>query len=84
MPKLLNYRVIIEQDEDGVFVASVPALQGCYTEGDTFEEALKNVEDVIKLHLESRRIRGIIPDDSQTEFVGVKNITVPYVRFANT
>jgi len=50
MPKVLNYRVLIEQDEDGVFVASAPSLQGCYTEGDTFEEAMKNIKDVIKLH----------------------------------
>jgi len=41
MPKVLNYRVIIEKDEDGVYVASVPMIQGCYTEADTYEEALK-------------------------------------------
>ena len=55
MTKSLNYRVIVEQDEDGVFVASVPSLQGCYTEGDTFEEALENVKDAIKLHLDARK-----------------------------
>lgn len=54
MTKVLNYRVIVEQDEDGVFVASVPSLQGCYTEGDTFEEALENIKDAIKLHLDAR------------------------------
>lgn len=84
MPKVLNYRVIVEQDEDGVFVASVPALQGCYTEGDTFEEAVRNVEDVIRLHIEARKAQGLIPDDSKTEFVGVKNISIPYGRFAHT
>lgn len=56
MSKVLNYRVVIEQDEDGVFVASVPALQGCYTEGDTFEETLKNVRDAIKLHVAARKV----------------------------
>lgn len=79
MPNVLNYRVIIEQDEDGKFVASVPALQGCYTEGDTFEDAMKNIEDVIKLHVAARKDRGLLPDDSNTEFIGVKNITIPYV-----
>lgn len=78
MPNVLNYRVIIEQDEDGKLVASVPALQGCYTEGDTFEEAIKNIEDVIKLHVAARKDRGLLPDDSNTEFIGVKNITIPY------
>jgi len=54
MTKVLNYRVIVEQDEDGVFVASVSSLQGCYTEGDTFEEALENIKDAIKLNLDAR------------------------------
>jgi len=84
MPKVLNYRVIIEQDEDGIFVASVPALQGCYTEGDTFEEAVGNIKDLIKLHLKARKARGILPDDSQTEFIGTKNISIPYGVLAHT
>ncbi|MBI4225697.1 type II toxin-antitoxin system HicB family antitoxin [Candidatus Roizmanbacteria bacterium] len=84
MPKVLNYRVIIEQDEDGIFVASLPTLQGCYTEGDTFEEAIKNIQDVIKLHLDARKTRGLLPDDSNTEFVGIKNLSIPYgISFHN-
>lgn len=82
--KLLNYRVFIEQDEEGVFVASVPALQGCYTEGDTFEEVLENVKDLIKLHIEARKEKGLLPDDSKTEFVGIKNISIPYGLSAYT
>ena len=46
-----EFNVIIEKDEDGYF-AHVPALQGCYAQGDTYEEALVNIQDVIKLHLE--------------------------------
>lgn len=84
MPKVLNYRVIIEQDEDGVFVASVPTIQGCYTQGDTYEEALKNIQDVIKLCLESRKAHGIPLDDSGTEFVGVKDLSIPYGSFAHS
>lgn len=57
MAKILNYRVIIEQDEDGVFIASSPALQGCYTEGETYEEVIRNIEDAIKLHIEARKCR---------------------------
>ena len=75
---MLNYRVIVEQDEGGVFVASAPSLQGCYTEGDTFEEALENIKDAIKLHLDARKKERIIDDDSQTEFVGVKNISMTF------
>ena len=50
-----NYRfaVIIEKDEDGYF-AYCPELQGCYTQGKTFEEVFANVKDAIKLHVEDR------------------------------
>ncbi len=82
--KVLNYRVIVEQDEDGVYVASVPALQGCYTEGDTYEEVIQNINDVIRLHLKERKDKNPLPDDSNTEFVGIKNITVPYGVLAHT
>ena len=53
-----KFTVVIEHDEDGVYVASVPALQGCYTQGDTYEEALENVKDAIRLHLEARKELG--------------------------
>ncbi len=42
---------LIEKDEDGYF-ASCPALQGCYSQGETYEEVLNNIKDAIKLHLE--------------------------------
>jgi predicted RNase H-like HicB family nuclease len=45
--------IVIEKDKDGYF-AYCPNLQGCYTQGDTYEEALKNIEDAAKLHLEDR------------------------------
>jgi hypothetical protein len=38
-----RFQVIIEPDEDGLYVADVPALQGCHTQGETFEEALDNI-----------------------------------------
>ena len=53
-----KFTVVIEHDEDRVYVASVPALQGCYTQGDTYEEALENVKDAIRLHLEARKELG--------------------------
>ena len=50
-----SYRlsVIIEKDNDGYF-ALCPELQGCYTQGDSYEEALENIKDAIRLHLEDR------------------------------
>lgn len=47
--ELHRVQVIIEQDEDGYFVADVPALQGCHTQGKTFEEAMENVREVIRM-----------------------------------
>ena len=53
-----KFTVVIEHDEDRVYVASVPALQGCYTEGETEEEARQLIEDAIRLHIESRLARN--------------------------
>lgn len=49
-----QFLVFIERDEDGVYVASCPALQGCYTQGDTYQEALDNIREAIELHIEAR------------------------------
>ena len=49
---------VIERDEAGRFVAICPALQGCYTEGETEEEARHLIEDAIRLHVESRLARN--------------------------
>ncbi len=84
MTKVLNYRVIVEQDEDGVFVASAPSLQGCYTEGDTFEEAINNIKDVIKLHIGSRKETGIISDNFGSGFLGITNVSINYGIPANS
>mgnify|MGYP001570325277 FL=1 len=51
--KIQNFSVIIEQDNKG-FVVECLDLQGCYTQGKTFEEVVKNIKDAIKLHLEDR------------------------------
>ena len=52
--KLFNYTVVIEKDDDGNFLAICPALQGCYSEGTTKEEAQEMIKDAIKLHIEDR------------------------------
>lgn len=50
---IFHLPVVIEKDEDGYFVYC-PRLQGCYSQGDTYEQALENIKDAIKLHLEDR------------------------------
>jgi predicted RNase H-like HicB family nuclease len=54
-----NYRfsVIVERDKGGYF-AFCPELQGCYTQGDSYEETLKNIKDAIRLHVEDRLSSG--------------------------
>lgn len=49
----MKYRVLIEQDEDGAFVAEVPALPGCISQGFTREQAIQNVKEAIAGYLES-------------------------------
>ena len=55
--KNVKLTTIIEIDEDGYF-AYCPELQGCYTQGDTYEEAMVNINDAVKLHLEARIANG--------------------------
>ncbi len=49
----MKYRVLIEQDEDGVFVAEVPSLPGCISQGQSREQAIENIKEAIALYLES-------------------------------
>lgn len=64
MPKTYNSTamqitlpIVIESDSDGYFV-SCPSLQGCYSQGETYEEAVENIKDAIRLHIEDRRASG--------------------------
>ncbi len=49
----MKYRVIVKQDEDNVFVVTVPSLPGCISQGQTRKEALENIRDAIDGYLES-------------------------------
>lgn len=51
--KRYHVAVVIEKDKNGYF-AYVPELQGCYTQGVTYEEAMDNIKDAIRLHIEDR------------------------------
>jgi predicted RNase H-like HicB family nuclease len=55
--KQLTLPIILKADSDGYFV-SCPALQGCYRQGDTYEDAVQNIKDAIRLHLEDRLADG--------------------------
>ena len=69
------YQVVIEQDEDGFFVAEVPGIRACYTQGKTFEEVMENIKDVIQMCLEEMKSRGEeLPE--QREIIWIKRIEV--------
>lgn len=55
--KTYHFAAVIEKDADGYY-AFCPKLQGCYTNGETFEEARANLIDAIRLHLEDRLADG--------------------------
>lgn len=54
----MKYRVVVEQDEDGVFVVEVPSLPGCISQGITRDEAIRNVREAAELYLESLHEHG--------------------------
>lgn len=65
--------VVMEQDEDG-YTAFSPDLQGCYAQGETWEEAMATIRDAIRLHLEDRTAAGdpFVP----SRMVGVVQVNV--------
>jgi predicted RNase H-like HicB family nuclease len=68
----MKYRVQIEQDEDGVYIAQVPALPGCITQGTTRSEALANAREAIQAYLESLAKHGeAVPPPISEELVEV-------------
>ncbi len=68
----MKYRVTIEQDEDGVFVARCPSLPGCVSQGATRADALANIKDAINGYLASlKKHREPIPPSIDEEVVEV-------------
>jgi predicted RNase H-like HicB family nuclease len=68
----VRYRVLIEQDEDGIYVAEAPALPGCISQGNTRSEAIDNVKEAIAGYLESLQAHGQpVPPSISEEVVEV-------------
>ncbi|MEK6950107.1 MAG: type II toxin-antitoxin system HicB family antitoxin [Nanoarchaeota archaeon] len=66
-----TFTVLIEQDEDGLFVAKVPDIPGCYTQGKTVQEALERIKEAIQVCLESEG-QELTP----LKFVGLQQVEV--------
>ena len=64
-----EFSVVIEKDEDGTFVASVPALRGCHTQAKSLDVLMKRIREAIELCLE-------VQEPVRSEFVGVQRVAV--------
>jgi len=80
--KYLQFKVLIEQDEDGVFVASVPELPGCYTQAKSLEVVRRRIKEAIELVLETdqdlvkKKSKQRFP--STPRFFGVEDVMINY------
>lgn len=68
-----RFSVIIEKDNEG-YTAFCPELQGCYAQGDTYEEVLENIREVIRLHLDDRIESG--EDIPQATLINLTTVDV--------
>ena len=69
----MRYTVVLEQERDGGYVISVPALPGCVSQGDTRSEALASIREAITLYIEDCRDAGDpIPTEAGREFVEIE------------
>jgi antitoxin HicB len=68
----MRYRILIEQDEEGVFISECPSLPGCVSQGKTRKEALDNIQDAMKGYVESlKKHNEPIPPPIEEEIVEV-------------
>jgi predicted RNase H-like HicB family nuclease len=69
----MQYSVILHQEPDGGFVAIVPSLPGCVSQGDSRQDALENVEEAIEVYIEDMRDAGeTVPPSTRHELVEVQ------------
>lgn len=77
--KDLQFKALIERDENGLYVASVPELPGCYIQGKTLEEARERIKEAIELVLESDqdlKEEKLETPKSSSSFFGIEEVTI--------
>ena len=68
----MKYTALLQQEPDGGYVGTVPALPGCISQGDSRQEALRNIKEAIELYLEDVIAAGeLAPNDVELDFVEV-------------
>jgi predicted RNase H-like HicB family nuclease len=68
--KKFNFPVIIEVDEDGVYIVSCPLFKGCHSYGNTIEEAIQNIKEVIEMCLEEINLEEL------SKYVGIETVEI--------
>jgi predicted RNase H-like HicB family nuclease len=68
-----EFTIVIEQDEDGIYVASVPELEGCHTQAKTLDELRERIKEAIQLYLE---VESDLINEVPLEFVGIQKVGV--------
>ena len=69
--QVLDFTILIEQDEDGIYVAMVPEIEGCYTQGKTLPEVLERIKEAIEVCLEADK-----EEVNLMKFIGIQKIQV--------
>ncbi len=68
------FTVYIEQDEDDMFIGSIPSIPSCYAQGKTQEKMLKNLQQVLKLCLRNTDRKEV----EKTRFIGIQNLKISH------
>ena len=71
MGPVLRFSVIVERDQDGIYVGSVPELPGCHTQARTVDELMERMREAIELYLDVEEV------EVGREFIGVQFLEVP-------
>ncbi|MCK5200762.1 MAG: type II toxin-antitoxin system HicB family antitoxin [Spirochaetales bacterium] len=69
MEKRYQLPILTEKDEDGVYVVECPVFSGCYSQGRTMDEALKNIREVIDLCLEEKENKEVLENFHPQELI---------------
>ena len=70
--KQLKYNVVIERDDDGLYIASIPELPGCHTQAKSLDEVTERIREAAVLYLETTGVEA-----KETEFIGIQILDVP-------
>ncbi|MBS3155504.1 type II toxin-antitoxin system HicB family antitoxin [Candidatus Woesearchaeota archaeon] len=73
--QIMDFNVFIEQDEDGIYVARVPEIDGCYTQGKTLQEVLERIKEAIEVCLEADKEKV-----NPMKFVGIQRVRVERLK----